>query len=957
MSNETKPPKPAAAARAADDAKAGDAKAGKAGEVAKPAATAGDDAKAANTAKATDDAKAGEAARAAEPAKAARSAATKPVAASPAAALPALDDRPLRFAELAPFAAQLDAGALIAMLQDGRGVVRANAALGLAVVGQPAGELVLLLRDSEPRVAAAAAEALGLLGAQIAPLIPPITLALDAAQTDVVDAVVATFAQLVGTADEALSVALDVPFALAMKTVVAACAPLGAAGLAFLIAATRHERSRVRINAIGGIARFGKADVAASMACLGHIEANDSVPDVRTAAKQASLAVIARTKVEAVDALPKNIPDFETRKLGASELADYADVIVVDEMIYALSDGRSHVRINAARALGAKGDAAGGAVASLGLACRDSAAQVRREAAKALGKLGEAALPAAADLVGALGDVEDEVAEAAAETLEQLGARVQDAVIRGLETGSEAGGRRAGELIGKLPGAAEILTEAFRSPAVNVQVNAALGLGALGAARVGVGLPALLGARTGGDGRTREAVRAALARIQPSGATGPAPIRVEDFEERFLLAAELEGHKAELERVGVQELVGHLQDGRDVVRGNAATALGALGAAAAGAAGALAVRLRDDAPRVRIAAAQALGKLGDAAVVETAADLVRALGDAEARVAEACAEVVRARKGRMIGALVRGLETDDAVHGGRIAELINVFDDAAEILCDAFESPAGNVQVNAAIALGMLGAKRVGKGRKALEGARTGGFERTREAVRKALAMLDGPRDAGPAAIELEGFETRVLGPEAFAGTAKIPANDLVGYLHDGRAHVRANAATGLGALGPAVAGAATSISVLLRDDDLGVRIQAAWALDKLGDDAVREVAGSLVGALRGDAEVAKAVAPVLLARKTRVLSALLKGLETDDDSHARRILDVINALPDAGEILCDAIESPAENVQVNAAIGLGLVGEKRAGSAGRKALETRRTGGFARTREAVFKALAMWKA
>jgi len=95
-------------------------------------------------------------------------------------------------------------------------------------------------------------------------------------------------------------------------------------------------------------------------------------------------------------------------------------------MIYALSDGRTHVRINAARALGVKGEAAARAVANLGLACRDSIAQVRREAAKALGKLGGEALPAVPDLVGALSDVEAEVAEAAAETLEPLGARARD---------------------------------------------------------------------------------------------------------------------------------------------------------------------------------------------------------------------------------------------------------------------------------------------------------------------------------------------------------------------------------------------------------------------------------------------------------------------------------------------------------------------------------------------------
>ncbi|HEU4730505.1 MAG TPA: HEAT repeat domain-containing protein, partial [Kofleriaceae bacterium] len=852
----------------------------------------------------------------------------------------------------------LDADELIAMLRDGRGVVRANAALGLAVVKQPALELVTLLRDSEPRVAAAAAEALGVLGPLVRPFIPQITQALDGAVPEVLEAMVGVLAGLVGTAGDELCLALDVPLPLAMKTVIEACGRLGKPGLAFLITAAGHERSRVRINAIGGLGRWGKLDMDASLVCLNHIEASDPVPDIRTAAKQASLAVIARTKVEVIDALPKNIPDFEARKLSASELAEYADQIHVDEMIYALRDGRTHVRVNAARGLAAKGEAAGRAAASLGLACRDSVAQVRREAARALGKLGAAALPAAPDLVGALADPEDEVAEAAAETLEPMGAQALEALIRGLETGSERGGWRVGELIGKLPSAAEVLTEAFRSPAVNVQVNAALGLGMLGKGRVGVGLAALHGARTGGDARTREAVRRALEMINPSGTTGPAPVAIEGFEDRFLAASEVEGKTPELEAVGVADLVAYLQDGRDVVRANAATALGALGASGASAATTLGVRLRDDAPRVRLAAAQALDKLGDAAVVETAGDLVRALGDSDDKVAEACAQVIRARKGRMIGALVRGLETDDPTHGRRIAELINVFDDAVDILCEAFESPAVNVQVNAAIGLGMLGPRRVGKGKKVLEGARTGGWERTREAVRRALDMLDGPRRSGPAEIPVDGFEVRVLAADAFAGASgKLPVDDLAGYLHDGRAHVRANAATALGTLGPAAAGAALAIGVLLRDDDMRVRIQAAGALDKLGDDAVRETADYLVGALRGDAEVARAVAPVLLARKARVLTALLKGLETDDEIHARRILEVINALPDAQEILCDAIESPAENVQVNVAIGLGMLGEKRAGAAGRKALETRRTGGFARTREAVFKALAMWKA
>jgi HEAT repeat protein len=654
--------------------------------------------------------------------------------------------------------------------------------------------------------------------------------------------------------------------------------------------------------------------------------------------------------------LPKNIPDFEERKLSASELSEYDNAIDIGEMMFALQDGRAHVKINAARALAVKGANAGrDAAAAMGLLMRDSVPQVRREVAKSLAKLGETATAAGNDLVGALGDGEVEVAETAQETLEGLGASALDALIKGLETGSEEGGRRVGELFAKLSNASQVLTAQFKSHAVNVQVNSALALGLLGK-KVGAGLAVLHGARTGGDARTRDAVRRALDLIEPRGDSGPKQVQVEGFESRFLSAADLEKAKPEVEKAGVADLAGHLQDGRDVVRANAALALGVIGAPAASAALGLGTLLKDDAPKVRLAAAQALDKVGDAAVIEVADHLVGALGDTDEKVAEVVANVIRARKGRMISALVRGLETDKPNHGRRIGELINVFDDAVDILCDAFESPAVNVQVNAALGMGMLGAKRVGKARKALEGARTGGFERTRFAVFAALEMLDGPKQTGPKEIKVDGFETRILEAAAFTDPTKLSVDDLIGFAQDGRPVVRANSATALGAMGPAAKSAALALGVLMRDDDMRVRIAAAQGLDKLGDDVVKETAAYLVGALRGDAEVGKVVAGVLGPRKARVLTALVKGLETDDETHAKRILEVINALPDACEILCDAIESPAENVQVNAAVGIGMLGTKKAGSQGKKALETRRTGGFVRTREAAFKGLALLK-
>jgi HEAT repeat protein len=879
--------------------------------------------------------------------------AAKPAAAKAGGPPPALDERRLRYEELAATRGAFEGSELLAMLRDGRATVRANAALALAVAGYAGPELVTQLRDSENVAAVAAAEAIAKLGPSARPFVSQIVAACAGTQPDVTDKVVHALAEMVGSADEELGASLDVPLEVAERSVIAACGVAGKKGIATLAKATRHDTTRVRVNAVAGLGKLGKTDFDAAMAALTALEANDPVPDVRTAAKKSMLQVVAREKQEAVDLLPKNIPDFEARKLSASELAEHEAVIDVGQMIHALQDGRDHVKVNGSRALGVKKDKGAPAARNLGLLLRDSARAVRLEAAKALGKIGKGAIDAGADLCGALGDAEEEVVEAAFATLESWGETAAEALAKGLETGSEAGGRKVGELLAKLSNAPGLLAEAFKGPAVNAQVNAALGMAWLGNSRLGAHKELLLNSRTGGDARTRAAVREALDRLDPKGAVGPKALTIDGFEVRFLSAADMEKGKAELANA-VPDLVMYLQDGRDIVRSNAALGLGAVGAPAAGAALSLGVLCRDDSPRVRMSAVQAIDKLGDAVVIEDADYLVGVLGDTDAKVADTSATVIKARKARMIGALVRGLETDKFEQARRVADLLNVFDDAVDILCEAIESPAVNTQVNAALALGMIGAKRVGKGRKALESRRTGGDARTREAVRKALEVLDGPKRTGPAPVAVDGFETKLLETAAFGDGSKLNIEDLIEYLRDGRAVVRANSATALGACGANARGAALPLSPLFRDDDPKVRIAAAAAIDKLGDDAVKEIGDSLVGALRGDESVAAAVGPVLGSRKAKVLTALLKGLETDDDVHAKRILELIKALPDAQEILLDAIESPAENVQVNSAIGIGMLGAKRAGTAGRKALESRRTGGFVRTREAAFKGLAM---
>src|SRR5258708_8723759 len=187
-----------------------------------------------------------------------------PKAAAPAAKKPdepfSLEERKLGFDELKRNVAQLDPAKLVDMLMDGRATVRANAALGLAATGQAVAQLVPLLRDSEAAAAAAAAEAIARLGRAVQPLVVDITKALDTAQPDITDKVVGALADLIGYADDELTLALDVTNELAMKSVVAAARKVGKAGVACLIPAARHQPRRIRLNAVDGLPPIGQTE-------------------------------------------------------------------------------------------------------------------------------------------------------------------------------------------------------------------------------------------------------------------------------------------------------------------------------------------------------------------------------------------------------------------------------------------------------------------------------------------------------------------------------------------------------------------------------------------------------------------------------------------------------------------------------------------------------------------------
>src|SRR5215510_3182295 len=115
----------------------------------------------------------------------------------------------LSYADQVKRKGELVAQDLVLALRDGRAIVRANAALGLAAVGFAGRDLLPFLRDSDALVARSAAEALlHLAGAQREHLVA-IAAALDGARPEVVDTVAKMFAELVGKADLELVGVLD----------------------------------------------------------------------------------------------------------------------------------------------------------------------------------------------------------------------------------------------------------------------------------------------------------------------------------------------------------------------------------------------------------------------------------------------------------------------------------------------------------------------------------------------------------------------------------------------------------------------------------------------------------------------------------------------------------------------------------------------------------------------------
>src|ERR1041384_7267107 len=198
------------------------------------------------------------------------------------------------YAELVKRKGELVAQDLVLGLRDGRAIIRANAALGLAALGYPGRDLLPFLRDSEAIVARSAAEALVHLSqAQRAHLVP-IAAALDGARPEVVDTITRMFAELVGRADVELVGVLDTADRGAANAVVEGCAQVGVRGLHLLQAAARGERALVRLSAVHGVGRLAYLEPVSSIEVMHRVASEDGVSDVRAAALSVLAAYLAR---------------------------------------------------------------------------------------------------------------------------------------------------------------------------------------------------------------------------------------------------------------------------------------------------------------------------------------------------------------------------------------------------------------------------------------------------------------------------------------------------------------------------------------------------------------------------------------------------------------------------------------------------------------------------------------
>jgi HEAT repeat protein len=347
------------------------------------------------------------------------------------------------------------------------------------------------------------------------------------------------------------------------------------------------------------------------------------------------------------------------------------------------------------------------------------------------------------------------------------------------------------------------------------------------------------------------------------------------------------------------------------LRAAAALALGQIGPEARDALPALEKSLADDDAAVRVCVAQALWEIGGEQVKEVVPVLVAGLQDRSNA-------AVRARAAAALGAM----RSQNAK--------------ALEALEDALADTDNEVRIEAAFALGTIGAQK--SALKFLTALRDPEIK-VRLVAAQAVWLLGRHTQGVPVLIEALSGEDPDLRLNAVVALAKMgpDAREAVGALakalHGRDAAVRAHAAEALYRVGPEAKSAVPSLCDALQSPDASLRVQAAYALGGVGKEA-REALPMLERALT-DKETAVRLfaARALWAVEPKigvVLPVLTQALQKDADAGQRARAAAIlgslglraqNAVPD----LLDAVHDADKAVRIAAARALGDIGGPRA--------------------------------
>jgi HEAT repeat protein len=856
---------------------------------------------------------------------------------------------PIPQTQLRSEVAAADPARLGLALRDGRVHVRRNAARVLGELGRTASSqsvaLGLALRDAEVEVRRDAAEALHRLGEAALPALAFLVGGLGDPDAAVRETLAEAIAALHPASEAFIIEGLRVDREAADRGVMQVIARLeGRIVDAIAHLGLTHASGLVRINAARALELLASRGAVAAVDAL-KTALSDNLGEVRAAAESALDAILGLRPrpVTVREPVPMPVDGFDAHMLTAaqlrfplaSQLTAGSGPASAEALTHLLTDGRPVVRANAVR-LASLSNAGPAVTSSLLRLGRDAEPEVRLAVAEALETLG--AGPGVAELlVARLGDRDPRVRAAAARALDALGAAALPALV---DACADLPKQHVSlHLFPRLAASTESparLSDALAGDEVprKTRVGLLRALRAFERAALATHAPTLEPivarlARTD-DREERQAAIAALDRLTgrdvAEAARDSVPWPVDGFEDHWLLAEQLEAALGDLR---LDRLLQATSDGREVVRGNAALALGLGRVAHVRAALALRPLLRDGSAAVRVRAVNALALLEPSR--EVAFDLVHVLADGASAVATAARSALHAYGPFATEALVYALDDEPGVAGRVVMPaLVEFGPPALDALALGATHASALVRANAWRALRFF-AREDGRAALAAFGSPERDPDRSvRLEARKTRDWLDG-REPTPAAREPlplphPAFAIKLLDPDDLRVGLAHDSNDISArlgeLLTDGRRHVRANAASALGLLGRFHA----QLGLTLRDEERTVRRAVAEALASMGPDAL-PAAPQLVAALAdSEAAVADAARQALSRLGADALPALVAASRMPPDRFRALLWPVVAPLGEAAVApLTAALGDASAFAVMNALFALGQLGAKSA--------------------------------